>query len=136
MAVSAGPAGPSTVTKVMIAMIGVMAIILVVITAIMWRAGRSVTEAPVTAPSAVVDVHSTFAYAYGLAQSLQARCGSTRTKSLVAASDAEKQADAALYARALAEAEARAQNITTEKSCDYVISEIEAGERRAAAAHY
>src|SRR5689334_15757945 len=111
MAVSGPHAPASTVTKVMVAMIAVMAIILVALTAMMLRAGRSNAEPPFAAPAAVVDVHSTFAYTYGLARSIEARCGSTPTRSLAAAGDAEKQADAALYARAIADAEARAQTI-------------------------
>jgi hypothetical protein len=135
MAVSTPRAAASGVTKIMVAMIAVLAIILVVMTTLVLRVGSSSVDTTVET-AAVADIHTTFAYTYGLAQFVEAHCGPTPTKSLTAASDAEKQADAALYARARAEAEARAQTITTGKSCDYVISEIQAGERRAAAAHY
>jgi hypothetical protein len=80
--------------------------------------------------------HSSFTYTLSLAKLVEARCGETPTRSLSAASEGEKQTDLAVAARAWTAARVRARTMTSDKSCDYVISEIKDGERRAQKAGY
>ena len=68
------------------------------------------------------------------AKLVEMRCGPTATKALQAASEVEIAADPSLALEALAEAKKRDATLTTIQSCDYVISEIQDREKRAAAA--
>lgn len=79
-----------------------------------------------------VNVQATFSYTLKLAKLVEPRCGSTPTGALHAASKGEITADPSLEQQVLAEATKRAATITTVQSCDYVISEIQQVETRAA----
>ena len=77
-----------------------------------------------------------FVYSYSLSELLKERCGEVVTASLKAASDFEKRNDFTLASRSQAAAEKRAHTISSDKSCNRILLEIEAEEKRARRAGY
>ena len=133
MTVSARPKATSTFTKLMMAAVAVLGIVLIVLTAMVWSEARRRAALDHTETAAVTNPAHLFTYTLSLAEFVKERCGETPTKALAAASAAEKISDPAAYEQAVSEAAERAGRITTAKSCDYVISEIQTAEQRAAA---
>jgi Flp pilus assembly protein TadB len=131
MTVSAERKETSTGTKLMAAAVAVLGIVLVVLTAMVWSESRRQDVVDRTETAAVADPSHMAAYALTLSAFLKERCGDTRTDALAAASAAEMANDPAAYEQAVSEAAERAKTITTGKSCDYVISEIQSAESRA-----
>lgn len=82
-----------------------------------------------TDPSIAAEASAT--YTLSLARILEERCGTTETSALEAASAREEQDNPVMAALARAAAAVRSRTITTSQSCDYVVSEIMAGEQRA-----
>jgi hypothetical protein len=137
MTVSAEHKATSRGTKLMMAAIAVLGVVLIVLTAAVWRGSRHQDGVDGTETAAVADPSEMAAYALSLSMLLKERCGDTPTDALAAASAAEMADDPAAYQRAVSEAAERAKTITTAKSCDYVISEIQNAESRATApAHH
>src|SRR4051812_13256928 len=107
LTVTAAQRGPaSTGTKIMVAMIAFLAIALVVVIAMMWREAHRADVVEVTETAPRVDVHNTFTYTFNLAELVVERCGTTETKALAAASDAEKATNPGWYDDAIAQAAA------------------------------
>jgi hypothetical protein len=131
MTVSAERKATSTGTKLMTAAVAVLGIVLVVLTAMVWSDSRRQDVIDRTATAAVADPSHMAAYSLTLSALLKERCGDTPTDALAAASAAEMAADPAAYQRAVSAASERAKTITTAKSCDYVISEIQSAENEA-----
>jgi hypothetical protein len=131
MTVSAQHKATSTGTKLMTATIAVLGVVLIVLTAMLWSQARHRSGIDHIETAAVVSPARMATYTLSLAEFVKERCGETPTAALAAASEAENRSDPAAYREAVSEAAARARTITTTKSCDYVISEIQAAEQRA-----
>lgn len=131
MTLSAQPRPTSAGTKIMLAMVIVLSVVLTAMSYAAWREknrGAVPDFSPATAADA--SVVNTAVYTFNLAKLVEQRCGTTKTTALEAASEHELEADPELKQRAVAEAAARAAMITSYKSCDYVVSEINAAEFR------
>lgn len=74
---------------------------------------------------------TSFSYSFELAEMLKDRCGEVMTDALAAASRVETREDVTLAIRSRAAAERRARSITTAKSCNRVLVEIELADGRA-----
>jgi hypothetical protein len=120
-------------SRIMFAMVAVMTIVLAFAIAALWRETRPYEDVTASIHVAQSSPQATASYAYHLAQLVKERCGDIPTPRLHGASEAEKRDDPELERRAEAEARARAATITTWQSCDYVISEVQASERRTTA---
>lgn len=131
MTISAERKATSKGTKLMMAAVAALGIVLIVLTAMIWSESRRRDLIDATETAAVADPSHMAAYALSLSRFLQGRCGDILTDALADASAKEMAADPAAYQRAVAEASERARTITTAKSCDYVISEIQNAESRA-----
>lgn len=130
MTVSAERKATSKTTKLMMAAIAVLGIVLVVLTAMVWSESRRADAVDATETAAVAEPSHMAAYALSLSRFLEGRCGDTPTDALAEASAKEMAADPVAYQRAVSEASERAKTITTAKSCDYVISEIQSAENK------
>jgi hypothetical protein len=137
MTVSAEHKATSKGTKLMVAAVAVLGIVLIMLTAMVWsEARRRAAIDPTETAGVAADPGHLFTYALSLAEAVKERCGETPTEALAAASAAEKVSDPAAYQKAVSEAARRAGTITTPKSCDYVISEIQNAENRAMGPHH